>query len=154
MRKIFHTIQKNQKQKVLFLANKRIPILFCLLVFLFLSDGLISREISELYISDNTAHPSVFFDSKGYTDIVHFKEKLIAVGTDGRIDCITKSGESAPLDSSYSYKLNCAYSNEEIIIAAGDRGIILYSSDGEHFREAESGTDKNISSFEYAQLSL
>ncbi|RQV95388.1 hypothetical protein EH221_06220 [bacterium] len=80
----------------------------------------------------------------GYTDIVSFGDTLIAVGSDGRIDRITQSGERLPIDHNNSFPLNCAFSNDKIVIAAGDHGTILYSSDGKNFYRAESGTDKNI----------
>ncbi len=82
--------------------------------------------------------------SIGYTDIVKFGDKFYAVGTDGRIDCISKSAEKITVDKSSKYKLNCAYSNDEILIVAGDNGIILYSTDGKSFCKSESGTNKNI----------
>ena len=81
---------------------------------------------------------------QGYTDIVHFRDKFFAVGTDGRIDCISQSGESATIDRSNPYKLNCAFSNDEILIAVGEHGTILYSCDGKTVNHAESGTEKDI----------
>jgi hypothetical protein len=99
------------------------------MIFLLLADKLVSSESGAL---------------NGYTDIVHFRDKFIAVGSDGRIDCISKSGEGEPIDNSCKDRLNCAFSNDEILIAAGDNGTILYSSDGKNFYRAESGTDENI----------
>ncbi|MBN2088016.1 hypothetical protein JW964_00295, partial [candidate division KSB1 bacterium] len=81
---------------------------------------------------------------KGYTDIVHFKDRFIAVGSDGRIDCISKSVEKTPIDYSCKYKLNCAFANDEILIIAGDYGTILYSFDGKDFHHAKTVTDNNI----------
>ena len=79
-----------------------------------------------------------------YADIVRFKDRLIAIGTDGRIDHISASGEKSAVDHSTPYSLNCACSNDDLLIAAGDHGTILYSADGKRFALAESGTDKDI----------
>ena len=92
----------------------------------------------------DTAYISESDDSKGYRDIVLFRKKLVAVGTDGRIDNITTSGEIVPVDHSFICKLNCAVANDDIVIAAGDGGTILYSADGKRFDRIESGIDKNI----------
>jgi hypothetical protein len=116
-------------------------IIYCL-VFLFITEISVSAE--ELYSYADTSSISESNDSKGYSDIVLFKDTFIAVGTDGRIDCISKSGEKVPVDSSGKYNLNCAFSNDELIIAAGDHGTILYSSDGKNFYQVESGTEKKI----------
>lgn len=111
------------------MVNKNILPLFCWMIFLLLADKLTSNESGNL---------------NGYTDIVFFRDTFVAVGTDGRIDGISKSGEIVPVDHSNQYKLNCAFSNDEILIAAGDNGKILYSFDGKDFYHAESGMDMNI----------
>jgi hypothetical protein len=98
----------------------------------------------EHYSLFDTSYVSKSDGSKGYRDIVLFKDNFIAVGTDGRIDGISKSGEKISVDSSCTYNLHCAFSNEEILIAAGDHGTILYSSDGRRFYRAESGMEKRI----------
>jgi hypothetical protein len=111
------------------MTNKNILTLCCCIIFLLFADKLVSDESGNV---------------KGYTDIVHFRDTFIAVGSDGRIDSISKSGKSIPINSSNKYKLNCAFSNDEILLAGGDHGTILYSYDGTSFYHAESGTDKNI----------
>jgi hypothetical protein len=80
----------------------------------------------------------------GYEDIVFFQGRYIAVGTGGRIDCVTLSGETIPLDTSCRYDLHCAYAGDEILIVAGEGGKILYSRDGENYYPAVSETDVNI----------
>ncbi len=112
------------------------------LILMLLADK--SVRAVEHYSLFDTSYVSKSDGSKGYRDIVLFKDNFIAVGTDGRIDGISKSGEKISVDSSCTYNLHCAFSNEEILIAAGDHGTILYSSDGRSFYRAESGTDKNI----------
>lgn len=84
------------------------------------------------------------FEPKGYTDIVLFKDRVIAVGTQGRIDCISRSGEKIPVDSSCRYTLRSVFANEDMLIAAGDNGTILFSSDGKTFYHAELGTKSTI----------
>ena len=80
----------------------------------------------------------------GYRDVVLFKDYYVAVGTNGRIDRYSKSGEKVPIDSTSKADLNCAFSNSEIMIAAGDHGTLLYTSDGKNFYRAESPTQENI----------
>jgi hypothetical protein len=113
--------------------------LMCWLLFLSLSDK--STIAEERYSQTDTTSIVV---SQGYTDIVQFGGKYFAVGTDGRIDCISNSGERTTVDNSNKNKLNCAFSNDEILIAAGDHGTILYSYDGKKFHQAESRTNENI----------
>jgi hypothetical protein len=105
-------------------ANRVLPPLLCWLCFLSLAGTSVSQN--------------------RYNDIVLFNGRYIAVGTGGRIDCISTSGERLAIDSSCRYDLHCAFSNGRILIAAGEHGTILYSSDGRNFSRAESGTDKNI----------
>jgi len=112
------------------------------LILLSLADK--SVKAVEHYPLFDTSYISKSEDSKGYNDIVFFKNRFIAVGTDGRIDRISKSGERIPVDSSCKYNLNCAFSNEETLIVAGDHGTILFSSDGRSYYRAESGTEKKI----------
>lgn len=83
-------------------------------------------------------------NAKGYTGIVFFHDNLIAVGANGRIDCISKSGLTTSVDSFGRYNFSCAYSNEAMLVAGGDHGTILYSTDGKSFYPAVSGTDKCI----------
>jgi len=87
---------------------------------------------------------SVVGGSNAYRDITHFKDKFIAIGTNGRIDGISQSGGIMRLKSVCQENLNSAYSNEEIFLAVGDHGIILYSTNGTSFSRAVSGTEKNI----------
>ena len=116
----------------------------CWSFLLFMGDKSVSHKAVEHDPCSETASVSESKGSKGYRDIVLFKDKVIAVGTDGRIDCLSKSGEKISVDSSCAYTLHCAFSNEEILVVAGDHGTILYSSDGKSFHCAESGTDKSI----------
>ena len=83
-------------------------------------------------------------NTKGYRDIIFYNGKFLAVGNDGKIDLISSSGERAQVNNAYKNTLNCIISSYQIVVAAGDNGIILFSSDGQIFTKVESGTDKNI----------
>lgn len=115
-------------------------IVFLILLIAFMD---ILIEANDLHVLQNSTNGSAGEDSNGYTDIILFKEKFIAIGTDGRIDKITKSGEATPLLMK-NQKLNCAYINDKTIIIVGNNGTILSSEDGNNFFESESGIDKNI----------
>lgn len=80
----------------------------------------------------------------GYTDLVRFKGVFMAVGTDGRIDRILESGESETVACPAADTLHCAVANDEVLIAAGDHGTILVSTDGTSFKRAQSDTDQAI----------
>lgn len=123
------------------LINKILSLLFACLILLSLAS---KSSAAEYYPLTNTVGMSQFDDSKGYRDVVHFRKKFIAVGTDGRIDGISTSGEIVPIDHSCAFNLNCLFANDTLVIAAGDHGTILYSFDGQSFAYAESGTDKNL----------
>jgi hypothetical protein len=100
--------------------------------------------------------PSAFFvfsekrsipnENKGYRDIVAYNDQFLAVGTDGRIDCISKSGEITPINNTLTKDLNGVIYTNQTIIAVGNEGTILFSSDGKTCSKKESGTDKNINS--------
>lgn len=83
-------------------------------------------------------------DIKGYRDIIFYNGQFLAVGTDGRIDRINNSGKVTPVVTTCKEDLNCIISEGQILVAGGDNGTILLSSDGQVFTKVESGTDKNI----------
>lgn len=89
---------------------------------------------------------SVSNKNKGYRDIVAYKDQFLAVGTDGRIDCINKSGEITRINNALTNNLNGVIYTNQTIIAVGNEGTILFSSDGKICLKKESGTDKNINS--------
>jgi len=125
-------------------SNKNMPSFLCWLILLMIADKSVSLAAEGPCPLSNVKSIPTTSSEQGYTDVVRFKDKFIAVGTDGRIDDITESGEKIRLDSSCVYNLQCAFSSEELLIAAGDQGTILYSSDGKNFMSAESGTEKSI----------
>ncbi len=68
----------------------------------------------------------------------------MAVGTDGRIDYITNSGEKTAAVCSNRNNLNCVTCSSQAVVVGGDKGTILFSSDGKIFSTVESGTNANI----------
>ena len=130
--------------KLLFRINRILLTVFGCLILLSFTIKQKILKAGEINLRSGSTNNSEVQGSKGYRDVVLFKNKYIAVGTDGRIDCFSKSGEKMPIDNSDKNNLNTVFSNGEIIIAAGDRGTMLYSSDGKDFYQEESGTDENI----------
>jgi ligand-binding sensor domain-containing protein len=126
---------------MLFLPQKLCPAVLVWFILLhFIGKSVKSAEHLPPSDTFSSAEPN---ELPGYRDIALFRNKVIAVGTDGRIDCISQSGEIAPVDHSSTRKLNCVFANDDILIAGGDHGTILYG-DGKCYNQAESGTDKNI----------
>lgn len=114
---------------MLLITNKNIIPIFCWIFLLFF----VAQSI-----------PDEPDDPQGYSEIIPFNNRVLAVGTDGRVDYITQSGESVTVDTSSQLKLNTVFSNDEILIVAGDHGTIFYSLDAQSFHYAESGTESNI----------
>jgi len=86
---------------------------------------------------------------KGYRDIMFFDGRYFAVGTDGRIDYISSSGEKSAVVTNSRNNLNCIAGNGQVVVVAGDNGTMLFSSDGKAFLSIESGTDSNINGISY-----
>ena len=82
----------------------------------------------------------------GYRNITTCENYFIAVGTGGRIDRISTSGEVTKLSSSSNENLNDAICLNGKIIVVGDKGTILISENEEPFIEVKSGTKENINS--------
>jgi hypothetical protein len=81
---------------------------------------------------------------KGYRDIIFYHGKYLAVGTDGRIDYISSTGEKSAIVANSRNNLNCINGNGQVVVAAGNNGTILFSSDGKGFSPIKSGTESNI----------
>jgi hypothetical protein len=94
---------------------------------------------------------SISSDIKGYRDIISYDGKFIAVGTDGRIDLINNSGGKTPVSNTFKNDLNCAVIKDQMVIVAGEEGIILISSDGQVYTRAETATDKNINGIAFGK---
>lgn len=114
------------------------------LIYLVLASHVAGQEPSVLF--SLSEKPSISNENKGYRDIVAYKDQFLAVGTDGRIDCINKSGEITRINNALKNNLNGVIYTNQTIIAVGNEGTILFSSDGKTFLKNESETDKNINS--------
>jgi hypothetical protein len=84
--------------------------------------------------------------SAGYTSVTQYKEGFIATGSDGRIDWISVTGKIVKSQRYQGESFNCILSDNKMIIAGGDKGILRISSDGEIFRKIETGLNRNINS--------
>jgi hypothetical protein len=80
----------------------------------------------------------------GYRDVAACEEHFLAVGTKGKIDCIDKLGKITALVSNTHVDLNCVIYENNIVVAVGEKGIILISTDRQIFRKVESGIDASI----------
>ena len=75
-----------------------------------------------------------FGKAVGYLSAAPFGEGFIAVGTGGRIDCISLQGEVRHLESGTKADLHSVYVDYPNVLVAGDNGTVLVSQDaGEHF---------------------
>ena len=112
------------------------------------NNALSLKSIDKFFDNEDTpisfvqAGESTFLN--GYIDVTNFEDKFIAVGSDGRIDWISASGEIIKSVKIPDVELNCISTFDKHIITAGDNGIIFISSDDDTFRKLDSGTDKNI----------
>jgi len=82
--------------------------------------------------------------TEGYRDAVPYMGQFLAVGTGGRIDFIDASGARVLTFNEHGSDLNCATVWDQTAVVAGDGGVVLWSSDGEAFEMAETGTEKDI----------
>lgn len=90
-------------------------------------------------------------DKKGYRDVICYKDKFLAVGTDGRIDLINISGERTAVGNICKDDLNCVVSEDQMVVVGGANGTILFSPDGQVFSEAKSGTNNNINTIVFSK---
>jgi len=127
-----------------FLLNKTIPFIIGGLIFLFHSVNSFFKPEDDRYDLYNQQVISGPDKNKGYKDIICYKEKFLAVGTDGRIDYIDISGERSPAGYICKNDLNCVVYENQMLVIGGADGIILFSSDGHVFNKVNSGTNNNI----------
>jgi len=85
-------------------------------------------------------------EKNSYRDVVSYDDHFIVVGSKGRIDHLNRSGDIIQTINACQYDLNCVISENHEVLAAGDEGTILLSSDGRTFISVESGTTKDIHS--------
>ena len=84
------------------------------------------------------------FKHEGYKAVISYQDKFLAVGSDGRIDWINKSGMVLKSEKMPTVAFHSLTATKQAIIAAGNKGNLFISSDNGKFRKVESGTDKTI----------
>lgn len=109
---------------------------FCLLPAIIIMTG--SKQ------SFKSAVEEIPAKTKGYRDIVPYENQFLAVGTEGRIDRIDKSGKPTSIPNPFKIDLNGVIYVNKMIITTGDGGKILVSDNGLSFREIKTGIRKNI----------
>ena len=82
----------------------------------------------------------------GYKAIAGNNDGFIAVGTDGRIDRISKSGEIIKSEKISDNELRSLLSCEQTIIVAGEKGTLLMSAEDGIFKKIDVKTNNNINS--------
>ena len=82
--------------------------------------------------------------NRGYRAVTVVEDYFIAVGTDGKMDRINKSGEVFPIENTSRANMNSVIADNQKVVAVGDGGTILISTDGEKYSKFKSGTTENI----------
>jgi len=103
--------------------------------FLFLSGACFSALVAE------PIFPRV---PEGYTAVIPYGYDFLATGSDGRIDRLSPSGEVTGSVRNPGEQLRSLQVYKQMIMAAGTRGCLLVSSDGETFSKMDSKTEENI----------
>ena len=80
-------------------------------------------------------------ESGGYRAVVYDRasEMFLAVGTGGRLDLISDQGHVRSVSVPTEEDLHAIYADEDIVLAAGTGGVMLYS-EGEVFDIVDTGT--------------
>ncbi len=97
---------------------------------------------SQLFGADVSVNPAC-------RDITVVGDSYVAVGTFGKIDLISKSGEVTNLTSNTTINLNAVFYADNKIIAVGDSGIILLSEDIATFKIIYGETKEKINDIIY-----
>jgi len=84
--------------------------------------------------------------ASGYNALINVGDGFLAAGSDGRIDWFSASGNVTKSEKYPDVQLNCLLGKDQMLVAAGDKGSILLSTNSGAFRKIDSGTDKNIHS--------
>jgi hypothetical protein len=129
---------------MLFPPYKANSLIISVLIYLCFTLNPFYKPADEQNLFLNPPRTSEAGNINGYRDLEFYGEKFIAVGTNGRIDWINKSGGRTPVVSPTKSNLNTVISIDQMMIIAGDNGTILYSADGQLFSIVNAGTDKNI----------
>lgn len=98
----------------------------------------------------NSRHNSALLDSakiakvNGYADITFSDSGFVAVGSDGRIDRISKDGKVTRSEKIAGESFTSILTVEHQLFVAGKNGTMLVSSDNNPFRKINSGTSNQI----------
>jgi len=131
---------------------KRTAVIFLLgtILLMFPASGTVILNETMLR-SDNLFLPDSEYSAadenqRGYTSVIKYNDGFLAAGSDGRIDRISVSGKIFKTMTFPGEEFKCLFSDEELIIAAGDKGILRISADGEIFRKIDIGSVRKINS--------
>ncbi|HLN20538.1 MAG TPA: hypothetical protein VK213_05575 [Bacteroidales bacterium] len=80
----------------------------------------------------------------GYRDIVVAGGKILAAGTNGRLDYYEAAPSAASFSIPYKSDISSVISVDRMILAAGARGYFIISEDGRNFKVSNTGTAYNI----------
>ncbi len=119
--------------------NLKAPFVLISALFLLLVCG--GSSFSSMVIDANAG-----YKKKGYNAIINYEDGFIAVGSNGRIDRISKSGDIVKSERFPEVEFKSLLSHGQTIIAVGDEGSILISADKGVFKKIDGGTHKNINS--------
>lgn len=89
---------------------------------------------------------SVNIKSAGYRSVTSYKDGFIAAGSGGKIEWISLTGKITKSQVFPGEDFNCILTDDKMIIAAGDKGILRISPDGDKFQKVEVGINRNINS--------
>jgi len=95
-------------------------------------------------VSDPADKKESMNEEEGYRAVVEYRDGFLAAGSGGRIDWISSAGQVSRSERFPGENINCLLAVDSQVIAAGDHGSILVSTDDEQCRKMESSTDKNI----------
>lgn len=82
--------------------------------------------------------------ASGYRAVVGCEEGFVAAGSEGRIDWFSISGNKIKSVKSLDVEFKALLSYDQTVVAAGDSGTLLVSTNQSAFSKVESGTRKNI----------
>lgn len=83
---------------------------------------------------------------EGYRAAVEYRDGFLAAGSGGRIDWISSSGRVTRSQRFPGEVFNCLLIQSQQVIAAGDHGSVMVSSDDGEWQKMNSGTTINIHS--------
>ena len=83
---------------------------------------------------------------EGYRAAVEYRDGFLAAGSGGRIDYISSSGRVTRSQRFPGEDFNCLLIQGQLVIAAGDHGSVMVSSDDGEWQKVVSGTTKKIHS--------